>query len=408
MSSARAVAALLALAALPAAAQGGRRRRRSALIGEVGTWELAAAENTPGDDILVFARMTFTGDQPRHDGRLPRPRRRRTLGPRHDDAYLASRTGSSIVRAPGSTTVLDVSHAPTPSATTLLVVHDLRTGVVLTLHPADPAAGARPGPRRHVGRDGSAGTRGRSASSPTGRSFVRRDDQNRDHEEPYTVAGPYLLVDQDAYHFTFAGGRLMLDRRRRHRSSSPARRTRPPVICAVDDPDLHPFSTHDHVPRTLRPPRRLPARRPDGVAGAGRASPPASPRRPRSRPPSTRRSSATGSWPTSSASAPSTTSARPWTRWPSSSAPTGRPTSCSRSSRTATRWSASGPSASRRSTAASSRTRARPVAYEVIGQDDIRLITPDGLVVHLHRTAATGDGGALDPWTSGSTAAWRS
>ncbi len=29
-----------------------------------------------------------------------------------------------------------------------------------------------------------------------------------------------------------------------------------------------------------------------------------------------------------------------------------------------------------------------PVAYEIIGQDDIRLVTPDGLVVHLHRTAA--------------------
>ena len=26
-----------------------------------------------------------------------------------------------------------------------------------------------------------------------------------------------------------------------------------------------------------------------------------------------------------------------------------------------------------------------PVAYEIIGQDDIRLLTPDGLVVHLHR-----------------------
>lgn len=29
-----------------------------------------------------------------------------------------------------------------------------------------------------------------------------------------------------------------------------------------------------------------------------------------------------------------------------------------------------------------------PVGYEIIGQDDIRLMTPDGLVVHLHRAAA--------------------
>jgi hypothetical protein len=29
-----------------------------------------------------------------------------------------------------------------------------------------------------------------------------------------------------------------------------------------------------------------------------------------------------------------------------------------------------------------------PVSYEIIGQDDIRLLTPDGLVVHLHRTAS--------------------
>ena len=29
-----------------------------------------------------------------------------------------------------------------------------------------------------------------------------------------------------------------------------------------------------------------------------------------------------------------------------------------------------------------------PVAYEILGQDDIRLTTPDGLVVHLHRAAA--------------------
>ena len=39
---------------------------------------------------------------------------------------------------------------------------------------------------------------------------MRRSGQDRDHEEPYTVAGPYLLVDQDVYRFTFAADRLML------------------------------------------------------------------------------------------------------------------------------------------------------------------------------------------------------
>ncbi|HEX8299651.1 MAG TPA: hypothetical protein VF594_10875, partial [Rubricoccaceae bacterium] len=117
--------------------------------------------------------------------------------------------GQLLVRAPGSTTVLDVSRTIDDLGTEALVVQDLRSGVRLTLHPADPSAALDPA---LVGSWTGADRQNTWAFrfEPDGRAFVRRGDQDEDHEEPYTVAGPYLLIDQDAYHFTFAADRLML------------------------------------------------------------------------------------------------------------------------------------------------------------------------------------------------------
>ncbi|HEX9951836.1 MAG TPA: hypothetical protein VGB53_08720 [Rubricoccaceae bacterium] len=209
MSPAVSAAVFLALVATPAAAQGvAQSAETPTLIGEVGTWELAAAENTPGDDILVFTRMTFTGRDLTTTAVYLDP----------DDAELSARittdsyttaNGQLLVRAPGSTTVLDVSRATDDLGTEALVVQDLRTGVRLTLHPADPAGALDPA---LVGAWAGADRTHTWAFrfEPDGRAFVRRDDQDSDHEEAYTVAGPYLLVDEDAYHFTLSADRLML------------------------------------------------------------------------------------------------------------------------------------------------------------------------------------------------------
>ena len=211
MSPVPVAAVLLAFAAAPVAAQDVAQSAGTTaptLIGEVGTWELAAAENTPGDDILVFARMTFTGRDLITTAVYLDP----------DDAELSARittdsyttaNGQLLVRAPGSTTVLDVSRATDGLGAEALVVQDLRTGVRLTLHPADLAGALDPAlVGTWAGRDRTHTWSFRF--EPDGRAFVRRDDQDSDHEEPYTVAGPYLLVDEDAYHFTFSADRLML------------------------------------------------------------------------------------------------------------------------------------------------------------------------------------------------------
>ena len=173
-------------------------------FGIVGTWEMTGVENVPVSETLVFARMTFTGDRlittavylDEDDGELSA---RIT-----DDGYVES-AGQLVVRAPGSVTVLEVGRTLDG-----LVVRDLRTEVSLTLRSVDPDAALDPA---LVGLWAGAGGghTWQFRFEPDGRSFVRRDADD-ETEEPYTVAGAYLLVDRDAYRYTFAGGRLILSR----------------------------------------------------------------------------------------------------------------------------------------------------------------------------------------------------
>ncbi len=189
-------AALLLLLSGPATAQGA--------LGEVGTWEMTTVENSPGDDVVVFTRMTFTGDRLVTTTVTLDPDDGELSALITDDAYIEA-NGQLIVRAPGSTTVLAVARDAAG-----LVVRDLRSGVILTLRPADPGEALDPA---LVGTWSGAGGghAWRLRFEPDGRSFVSRDGGD-DSEEPYTVAGAYLLIDEDAYRFTFAGDRLMLDR----------------------------------------------------------------------------------------------------------------------------------------------------------------------------------------------------
>ena len=204
-SSVLLLAALLAFSAAPAA-QG--VAPASTLIGEVGTWELVDAENTPGNDTPIFVRMTFTGRSMKTVTVYLDPDDGELSARVTDDAYIVA-NGQLIVRAPGSTTVLDVSRTTDDVGADVLVVHDLRVGTRLRLRPANPAGALDPAlVGAWAGQDRTHTWTFRF--EPDGRSFVRRSGQDRDHEEPYTVAGPYLLVDQDAYRFTFAADRLML------------------------------------------------------------------------------------------------------------------------------------------------------------------------------------------------------
>ena len=192
----RHVAVLAALLSLPATAQ--------STLGEVGTWEMTAVENSPGDDVVVFTRMTFTGDHLITTAVTLDPDDGELSALITDDAYTEA-NGQLIVRAPGSTTVLDVARDAAG-----LVVRDLRSGIVLTLRSADPRDALDPALVGTWSGPGG-GHAWRLRFEPDGRSFVSRDGGN-DSEEPYTVAGAYLLIDEDAYRYTFAGDRLMLDR----------------------------------------------------------------------------------------------------------------------------------------------------------------------------------------------------
>ncbi len=197
------LAALVAVTVAPAA-QG----VAPSLTGEVGTWELIDAADTPGTDTPIFVRMTFTGRSMKTVAVFLDPDDGELSARVTDDAYITS-NGQLVVRAPGSTTVLDVSRATDDVGADVLVVHDLRVGTRLRLRPADPAGGLDPAlVGAWAGQDQASTWTFRF--EPDGRSFVRRGGQDSDHEEPYTVAGPYLLIDQDTYRFTFASGRLML------------------------------------------------------------------------------------------------------------------------------------------------------------------------------------------------------
>ena len=179
-------------------------------LGEVGTWELTAAEDTPGDDILVFTRMTFDGSHVKTTSIYLAAADAQLTARVSTDGY-AQANGQLLLRANGSTTVLDVSRETDAVGADVLVVRDVLSGVTLRLHPADAADALDP---RLVGTWAGEGE-GHGWTfrfEPDGLSYVRRDNQGRDHLEPYTVAGPYLLVDEDTYLFTFSGDRLILSR----------------------------------------------------------------------------------------------------------------------------------------------------------------------------------------------------
>ncbi len=179
-------------------------------LGEAGTWELASAEDTPGDDILVFTRMTFDGARLKTTSIYLDADDAELSARVSDDAY-AQANGQLLVRANGSTTVLDVSRGIDAVGAEELVVRDILSGVTLRLRPADAADALDP---RLVGTWAGQGE-GHGWTfrfEPDGTSYVRRDDQGSDHLEPYTVAGPYLLVDEDTYLFTFSADRLILSR----------------------------------------------------------------------------------------------------------------------------------------------------------------------------------------------------
>ncbi len=203
------VALSVALSVAPAA-QGVGAASTPSVIGEVGTWELIEAEDTPGGDTPIFVRMTFTGRSLKTVTVFLDPDDGELSARVTSDSYITS-NGQLVVRATGSTTVLDVSRDTDDVGADVLVVRDLRVGtrLRLRLHPADPAGALDPAlVGAWAGQDQTHSWTFRF--EPDGRSFVRRSGQDRDHEEPYTVAGPYLLVDQDVYRFTFASNRLIL------------------------------------------------------------------------------------------------------------------------------------------------------------------------------------------------------
>ncbi|WP_143537255.1 hypothetical protein [Rubrivirga sp. SAORIC476] len=160
----------------------------------VGTWELVDAENVPYDDLLVFARLTFTPDRldavyvflDPDDGEL---------SGRFEDARVQASAGQLVVRDGAEVTVLDVTRDAT-----LLRVLDLETGIVLNLRAADPEGALDPD---LVG--GWSGTRfGRPFGvrfGADGRAEVREGD-DRD-EGTYVVAGPYVLLGDDPARYTF-------------------------------------------------------------------------------------------------------------------------------------------------------------------------------------------------------------
>lgn len=169
-----------------------------------GTWEMTTADNPPVAEEVVFTRMTFTDDRLLTTAVFLDPDDGELSARITDDRYRHS-DGQLIVQAVGSTTVLDVARDADG-----LTVRDLETGIVLTMRPASASDALDPA---LVGTwEGAGGGHSwRFRFDPDGGALVRRDDDD-ETEEPYTVAGPYLLVDEDVYRFTFAAGGLILER----------------------------------------------------------------------------------------------------------------------------------------------------------------------------------------------------
>lgn len=162
----------------------------------VGTWEMTSAENVPYEDDLVFARMTFTGDEIRSTFVFLDPDDGELIGRLHEDRYFVS-DGQLIVRDAGSTTVLDVARDRDE-----LTVRDVETGVLFRLRAVDPITAMDPdvlGAWRGT-RDGRDLT---LRFRPDGVVEVQEGDAEEPDTARYTVAGPYLLLGDDPARYTF-------------------------------------------------------------------------------------------------------------------------------------------------------------------------------------------------------------
>ncbi len=187
----RPVSALaLVLLAAPASAQDVEGH------GIEGTWEMTAAENVPYESDLVFGRMTFTGDEVRSVFVFLDPDDAELEGRVHRDRYTVS-DGQLIVRDARSATVLDVARDGTE-----LIVRDVQTGVLFRLREADPALALDPdlvGAWRGLfGKEETTLT-----FSPDG-EVAQVEADGDDATDPYVVAGPYLLIDEAAFRYSFA------------------------------------------------------------------------------------------------------------------------------------------------------------------------------------------------------------
>ena len=163
-----------------------------------GTWELTASENVPYESELVFGRMTFTVDEVRSVFVFLDPDDAELDGRVHRDRYIVS-DGQLVVRDLQSTTVLDVERDGAE-----LTVRDVQTGVVFRMRAADPALALDPD---LVGAwEGVLGTEEATLTfSPDGDVEVAEADGDRE-TKAYVVAGPYLLIGDDAFRYSFGRG----------------------------------------------------------------------------------------------------------------------------------------------------------------------------------------------------------
>ena len=163
---------------------------------------MTRADDVPGDNILVFTRMTFTGARLETTAVYLHPDDGHLEVRRTDDPYVVS-DGQLVVRALGTTTLLTPDRTPGG-----LVVRNAATGSSITLRAADPAEAFDPALLGAWTGTGDGHTWAFRFDAD-GRATIQKDDDGR--SAPYAVAGPYLLVDRDAYRFTFVGGGLILD-----------------------------------------------------------------------------------------------------------------------------------------------------------------------------------------------------
>ena len=160
-----------------------------------GTWELTAAENVPYESELVFGRMTFDGGVLRSVFVFLDPDDAELEGRIHRDRYRVS-DGQLLVRDAQSTTVLDVVREGTE-----LTVRDLQSAVAFRMRESNPDLAFDPD---LVGAwHGQFGKEMTTLTfSPNGEVVLLEADGDED-TDAYVVAGPYLLIDEAAFRYSF-------------------------------------------------------------------------------------------------------------------------------------------------------------------------------------------------------------